>query len=171
MRLFHVSDEGPFASMSPRPSPPGTAWEGRHLVWAVDEEHLPNYLLPRQCPRVCWVPPGRGHPLLGSPAARVVAVETGWADVLGRAGLVVHELDPDGFGPLDADAGYWGSERVASVRDAYRVEDSVAALAERAVELRLTPTLWPYVDAVVDAAAEFSAVRLRNAEPRPAATP
>jgi hypothetical protein len=165
-RLFHVSDAGSFASMDPRPSPPGTASEGRPLVWAVDWKHLPNYLLPRQCPRVCWATPTGGHPLLGSPAGRVVAVEHAWADTLAHAGLVVHELDPEGFSLLDPAAGYWGSERTTSVQRTYQVEDCVAALAERSVELRLTPTLWPYLDAVVAGSVEFSAIRMRNARRR-----
>ena len=165
-RLFHVSDEGPFTSMSPRPSPAGTPYEGRELVWAVDETHLPNYLLPRQCPRVCWATPHAPHALLGSPAARVIAVEHRWATRLRHAGLNVHLLDPRSFTLLDATAGYWISEHVARVQDVRRVEDCFTALAELDVELRLTTSLWPYADAVLAEAAEFSAIRIRNARPR-----
>jgi hypothetical protein len=39
-------------------------------------------------------------------------------------------------------------------------------LAEHDVEVRLTASLWPYVDAVVAAGDEFSAIRMRNARPR-----
>jgi hypothetical protein len=163
--LFHVSEHGPFATMSPRPSPPGTPHEGRELVWAVDETHLPNYLLPRQCPRVCWAPPDDAAGLLSSPAGRVIAVEHGWAPQLLHGGLTVHQLDPDGFVLLDDAAGYWTSDRVAAVRDVHRVENCFTALAAYDVELRLTPSLWPYVDAVVKADCEFSAIRMRNARP------
>lgn len=165
-RLFHVSDEGPFTMMGPRPSPAGTPYEGREWVWAVDEAHLPNYLLPRQCPRVCWAPPRLRHPLLSSPAARVVAVEHRWAPRLLGAGLNVHLLQSSGFTLLDATAGYWVSGEVVRVQEARRVEDCFTALAEQGLELRLTPSLWPYVDAVVEAADEFSAIRMRNAQPR-----
>lgn len=152
--------------MRPRPSPPGTPHQGREWVWAVDETHLPNYLLPRHCPRVCWATP-RGHrALLSSPAARVIAVEHSWAPQLLRAGLNVHDLDPQGFTLLDATAGYWISERDVRVHEVRRVEDCFTALAEKGVELRLTPSLWPYVDAVVAAAGEFSTIRMRNAQPR-----
>lgn len=168
--LFHVSDEGPFDVMIPRPSPAGTPYAGREWVWAVDEAHLAHYLLPRQCPRVCWAAtPAPGDPLLGSPAARVVVVEHRWASRLLRARLNVHRLDPAGFTLLDATAGYWVSDRAAPVREARRVEDCFAALAKREVELRLTASLWPYVDAVVAAGAEFSAIRMRNARSRDAA--
>ena len=161
-RLFHVSDAGPFSTMRPRPSPAGTPHEGREWVWAVDEQRLPNYLLPRQCPRVCWVAGPGG--LLGSPAGRVVAVEHRWVPRLLDAALHVHLLDPAGFTLLDATAGYWVSERDVRVERVHRVDDCFTALAEYDVELRCTPSLWPYVDAVVAAKAEFSAIRLRNAQ-------
>jgi hypothetical protein len=168
-QLFHVSDEGPFAVMDPRPSPAGSPHEGREWVWAVDEERLPNYLLPRQCPRVCWSTARVKHDLLRSPAARVIAVEHRWAPDLLRAGLKVHLIDSTGFTLLDATAGYWVSEQTAQVMDVRRVENCFTALAERRVELRFTSSLWPYVDAVMAADAEFSAIRMRNAAGREAA--
>jgi hypothetical protein len=164
--LFHVSDAAPVTVMRPRPSPPGTPHEGRPLVWAVDEEHLVNYLLPRQCPRVTWAARGCAAPLLGSPARRVVAIEHGWGPRLLGAGLSVHRLDPASFTVLDAGAGYWVSEREAAVAGVRRVDDCFAAVAGTGAELRLTPTLWPYVDAVREGAGEFSAIRMRNAVPR-----
>jgi hypothetical protein len=165
-RLFHVSDEGQFTALRPRPSPAGTPYEGREWVWAVDEKRLPNYLLPRQCPRVCWaVNRAESDALLSSPAARVVAVEHGWVPDLMHAGLNVHCLDRASFTLLDATAGYWVSEQDVAVEDVRRVENCFTALAEYDVEVRLTPWLWPYVDAVVAAGAEFSAIRLRNARP------
>jgi hypothetical protein len=164
--LFHVGDGLPLTVMRPRPSPAGTPHAGRLLVWAIDEEHLVNYLLPRQCPRVTWATRGVTPPVLHSPAPRVVAVEHDWAPLLGRAGLNVHRLDPAGFTVLDAGAGYWVSESDADVLDVQRVDDCPAAIADTGAELRLTPSLWPYVDAVVSGAKEFSAIRMRNAQPR-----
>lgn len=164
-KLFHVSDLGPFAALHPRPSPPGTEHTGRPLVWAVDEVHLPNYLLPRECPRVCWTG-ADGHPLLGSPADRVIALEAGWLPTLTGAGLTVHELATTGFDVLDEGAGYWVAEREVAVLATRAVDDCLQELAERGVEVRLTVTLWPYVDAVVQHAREFSAIRMRNALPR-----
>jgi hypothetical protein len=164
--LFHVSDEGPFTAMSPRPSPSGTPHEGREWVWAVDEARLPNYLLPRECPRVCWATPRAQHPLLGSPASRVIVIEHRWLSRILRADLNVHYLDPDDFILLDATAGYWVSERTVRVREVRQVENCLTALAAHDVEVRLTASLWPYVDAVVAAGGEFSAIRMRNAGPR-----
>ena len=152
--------------MTPRPSPPGTAHVGRPWVWGVDDPHLANYLLPRECPRVCWMPPVDATGILDSPAQRVIAIEYRWLPALRDAGLQVHELDPLGFTCLDEVAGYWVAERQVAVRSVRTVNDCVAALGELDVELRLTSSLWPYVDAVVASGGQFSVIRIRNAAER-----
>ncbi|HEX7131750.1 MAG TPA: GNAT family N-acetyltransferase [Iamia sp.] len=159
--LFHVSHEGPFTVLDPRPSPSGTPHEGRPLVWAVDEAHLPQYLLPRDCPRVCW-PDG---------ARRVVAIEEGWVERLDEQPLLVHRLAPDGFRVLDPIAGYWVSEAATPVVDVAVVDDCRAAIAARGAELRVVDDLWPHVDRVVAGDGDFSCIRLREARPRRALVP
>jgi hypothetical protein len=164
-RLFHVTDGEALVTMSPKPSPPGTEHAGREWVWAVNELHLPNYLLPRDCPRVCWRAE-KSHTVLGSPAGRVVAIEYRWVDALTGAGLSVHTLDPTNFTLLDGRAGYWVSGHEVRVLAVLPVDDCFAALAEHDIELRIVHDLWPYVDAVSSGIAEFSAIRMRNAAPR-----
>jgi RimJ/RimL family protein N-acetyltransferase len=159
--LFHVSHEGPFDRLEPRPSPPGTPHADRLWVWAVDEEHLPQYLLPRDCPRVCW--PEGGH--------RVVAIERGWADRLDDAPLNLHRLDPAGFRLLDGVAGYWTSDGPADVRGVDVVTDVRAAIVARGAELRVVDDLWPLVDQVVTGGGDFSCIRMREAQPRRALVP
>jgi hypothetical protein len=164
-QLFHVTDIGALVTMKPRPSPPGTDYEGRQWVWAIDEAHLPNYLLPRECPRVCWRAV-EDHPILGSPADRIIAIEHRWVNGLTDAGLSVHTLDPTSFTLLDRSAGYWVSDHEVSVVSVRLVDDCFAALALYDVELRIVRDLWPYVDAVVSGADEFSAIRMRSATAR-----
>lgn len=48
--LFHVSEEASIERFEPR-------WSesvGDKVVWAIDEDRLHNYLLPRECPRVTY---------------------------------------------------------------------------------------------------------------------
>ena len=54
LRLFHVSEESRIKVFNPRPVPSPDAGVAGEAVWAVDEVHLPNYLLPRDCPRVTF---------------------------------------------------------------------------------------------------------------------
>jgi hypothetical protein len=166
-RLFHISEDGPFNVMTPRPSPAGTPYAGQRLVWAIDEPHLVNYLFPRECPRVCWATGESGaSELLASPARRVIAIEHAWIRTLVDTRLQVHALDPDGFSLLDAVAGYWVNEHQVRVRDVCEIENCLVAIAEQSAEVRLAASLWPYVDAVLADGGEFSVIRIRNARPR-----
>ena len=60
MKLFHISDEPGVHVFMPRRA---TAAPGLGaVVWAVDDAHLPNYLLPRDCPRVILTATARSSP-------------------------------------------------------------------------------------------------------------
>jgi Family of unknown function (DUF6886) len=48
--LFHISEEAGISRFEPRPS----EYTADPVIWAVDDERLRNYLLPRDCPRVTY---------------------------------------------------------------------------------------------------------------------
>jgi uncharacterized protein DUF6886 len=50
--LHHVSEERNIAVFDPRSS--ALAPDAGPIVWAIDGPKLPNYLLPRDCPRVSF---------------------------------------------------------------------------------------------------------------------
>ena len=52
-RLFHVSEDTGITRFEPRPSPSTNTTLGV-CVWSIAETHLANYLLPRNCPRICF---------------------------------------------------------------------------------------------------------------------
>ena len=108
--LFHVSEEGGLELFEPRPDPGGGLGD---VVWAIDEEHLPNYLLPRDCPRVTFAAgpetseEDRKRFLECVPAQRVVAIETGWYERSARQRLFVYRMPAEGFELVDGCAGYY----------------------------------------------------------------
>src|ERR1043165_10151297 len=55
-KLFHISDNGEIERFEPRLPPSAGAGVSGLCVWAIDEQHLPHYLLPRDCPRVTFYP-------------------------------------------------------------------------------------------------------------------
>lgn len=78
--LFHVSEEANLQRFEPRAS----ELTVEPVVWAIDDEHLRNYLLPRDCPRVTYYAGSQTTPndrerLLG-PSAAVVAIERAWLE-------------------------------------------------------------------------------------------
>ena len=54
MRIFHVSEEADIAVFEPRRPTRTDLDQNVGLVWAIDEARLPNYLTPRDCPRVTY---------------------------------------------------------------------------------------------------------------------
>ena len=59
MRLFHVSEQPDIQVFQPRIPTRKELDQTTGLVWAMDEAHLPNYLTPRECPRVAYHPGGQ----------------------------------------------------------------------------------------------------------------
>jgi hypothetical protein len=65
--------------------------------------------------------------------------------------------------------GYWLSRQSVAPIDIVELGDLVARHEHACIELRVVPNLWFLWDRVVSSTLEFSGIRLRNAEPRPAA--
>ena len=167
--LFHVSEESGIERFEPRAS----AYTGDLVVWAIDVDRLRNYLVPRECPRVTYYA-GREtdaadvERFLGSSAA-VVAVESNWLEHLRSCRLYCYHMPPDTFECIDECAGYFVSRVPVVPTNVQAVDDPIAELLSRGVELRFVPDLWPLRDAVVASTLQFSLIRMRNARPRAAA--
>jgi hypothetical protein len=161
--LFHVSEESGIVRFEPRPS----QYADEPVVWAVDADRLCNYLVPRDCPRVTYyagpeTTAGDVQRFLGSSPA-VIAVESAWLERLRTCRLYCYHLPPETFAILDECAGYYVSRRPVVPTQVQVIEDVLAALLGRGVELRFVPTLWPLRDMVVSSTLRFSLIRMRNA--------
>lgn len=172
-RLFHASEEPDIRVFEPRPVPsPGTGVQG-NAVWSVDEAHLPNYLLPRDCPRVTYAASAQTSDedkkrfLMGTQAARVIALESGWFARVESCQLYLYEFPADSFELVDAGAGYYISRKAVKPMSVVKMKDLVSELLSRNIEVRLLPDLWALRDQVIASTLEFSVIRFRNALPRP----
>jgi hypothetical protein len=167
--LYHVSECAGIACFEPRVIAETSA-EG--LVWAIEEGRLANYLLPRDCPRVTFragertTEADRARFLGDTGAGHVVAIEAGWLPAVRAGKLYVYTMPEEGFTLQDATAGYWVSRARVTPVGVRCVEDMLAELVGRGVELRIMPTLWPLRDAVVKSTLAFSIIRMRNARAR-----
>ncbi len=141
-------------------------------MWAVDEEHLPNYLVPRDCPRVTFaVGPNttandRDWYQAQSTSLRVIAVESKWRERIAAATLYLYKMPERLFSCSDANAGYFIARETVTPTDVTTVSDLIGALSQRDVELRVLPSLWPLYDQVAGSSLEFSIIRMRHAQPR-----
>jgi hypothetical protein len=168
--LWHFSEDKSITEFVPRPTA-GKA-DATPVVWAIDDEHSPLYFFPRDCPRVAfWATPrttvADKERFLGLTTAKwVIAIESGWLERLRYTTLYRYALPDDDFVPM-YDIGMHLARRTVVPRAAEPVGDLVYALRDAGVELRITPSLWPLHDALLDATLHFSMIRMRNAAPRP----
>ncbi|HTI36818.1 MAG TPA: hypothetical protein VL484_04595 [Vicinamibacterales bacterium] len=165
MRLCHVSEAAGIQRFDPRPS----EYTPDPVVWAVDDDRLRNYLLPRNCPRVTYYAGPKTtaddrERFLGSSVA-VVAIEEGWLERVRQCRLYCYELPAQTFESIDECAGYFVSRVAVTPTGVSLVEDAISELRRRGVDLRILPTLWPLRDAVLASTLQFSIIRMRNASP------
>ncbi len=166
MKLFHLSDYPGISLFEPR-------WHeqtSRALIWALDEHRVANYLLPRDCPRVCFrrgpeSAADDGRRLLGDENA-IIAIESGWLDRVERTELYRYAFPADRFVIEDETAGYWVSYEPIVPLAVERVVDLPLAIAAEGAKLVALPDLWTLHDAVAASSLMFSMIRMRNAQPR-----
>ncbi|HEX6293466.1 MAG TPA: hypothetical protein VFZ66_30070 [Herpetosiphonaceae bacterium] len=171
--LFHISDRPDIARFDPRPAPVPDAGQSGSMVWSIDREHLHNYLLPRDCPRVTFyalpesAPDDIARLMCYSSASHIVVIESRWLPAVLRERLYRYEFAPDSFTVVDVGAGYYISRVPVIPRSVTPIDDLLSELTQHDVELRVMPSLWKLYDAVIGSTLQFSIIRMRNAQPRP----
>jgi hypothetical protein len=171
--LFHVSNEPDIEVFEPRMSPTENSMIQSPVVWAVDHEHLANYLVPRECPRVAFrlLPSSseqdRAKFLGLGGAQHVVAIESRWFERAVGSILWSYEFSPEPFVCADATAGYFVSSVAVIPASRRCIERPLAELVAAGVELRIVPSLLALADAVASSSLAFSCIRMRNAERGP----
>ena len=169
MKLFHVSEQPDIAVFHPR-TPTRADLDPRiPLVWAIDEMRLPNFLTPRDCPRVAWhVGPSTTHEdrlrFFSSPTAcHAVAIAHPWVPQMLSTTLYLYEFDPTHFALQDGIAGYYVSTRTQTPLARHTVPCPLAALAQRQVEFRAVDDLHPLMDALRQSSLNWSFCRIPRA--------
>jgi hypothetical protein len=169
MKLFHVSEKPSIETFVPRMPPTENAEVRFPVVWSVDDKHLVNYLVPRECPRVAFhLLPSSSEKdreaLLGQSGAQyVVAIEASWFERALRSQLWVYEFSPQSFTCADTTAGYFVSRIAVTPISRRLCESPLAELVSAGVELRIVPNLPALASVVASSSLAFSCIRMRNA--------
>lgn len=168
-RLFHISEEAGISLFEPRPSPSHFAGINGDVVFAITDSLLHNYLLPRDCPRVTYylnpeTTAADKEKFMGeSNADHIITVESGWYQRINETTLYCYEFPADTFTLIDECAGYYISYQQVVPLSVNPVDDILAELLNRNIELRFTPSLIRLADAVSRSSLSFSLIRMRNA--------
>jgi hypothetical protein len=169
--LWHYSEDASLGRFRPRA--PAASPGARALVWAVDTRHAPMFWFPRDCPRGCIWPgssttPADHERFFGmSAASRVHVMEAGWLGRMRDCRLYAYRLPTEGFRPHAEVGGYWVADETVDATEQVVIDDLLGRHASAGIELRITPSIWPFWRQVTSSTVEFSGSRLRNSAPHP----
>ena len=168
--LWHFSEDPSLGRF--RPHTVATNPGAPPLVWAVDTRHAPMFWFPRDCPRGCIWPVAattaedRERFFGQSAAARIHVMESGWLRRMQECRLYAYQLPAGPFRPHEV-GGYWvAGEQVDAIGQVI-IDDLAGRHASAGIELRITPSIWPFWRQVANSTVGFSGSRLRNSAPHP----
>ena len=168
--LWHFSEDPYLGRFRPHRS--ATDPEAPPLVWAVDTRHAPMFWFPRDCPRGCIWPVSattaedRERFFGQSAATRIHVMEAGWLERLQDGRLYAYRLPAEPFRPHEV-GGYWVADEPVDAIDQVVIDDLAGRPGRAGIELRITPSIWPFWRRVATSTVGFSGSRLRNSAPHP----
>ena len=174
MKLFHVSEESDIAEFVPRlRSKYSNKDMEKGLVWTLNERCLPNFLTPRDCPRVTYHANSQTTAediakFFSSSLRHCVAIENGWYKRMTETTLYLYQLNSTNFKQHGDDVpGYYVSEETELPISVIRCDDLFDELFKRNVEVRILDNLWELGESVKESTLNWSLCRMINAQPKP----
>lgn len=177
MKLFHVSEESDISVFVPRLRTKYRMQDmEKALVWSLNERCLPNFLTPRDCPRVTYhVNPENKNTLnedilkfFSSSSRHCVAIEHAWYERMAKTSLYLYEFNPENFySQVEDGAGYLVSEKTEYPISVAKIDDLFSELFKRNVEVRILNNLWQLAEEVKKSTLNWSLCRMINAQPKP----
>ncbi|MEQ6354904.1 DUF6886 family protein [Lysinibacillus sp. M3] len=172
MRIFHVSEENDITVFHPRLPDRLDLDPEKGLVWAINDTCLPNFLTPRNCPRVCYhigadtTEQDKRAYIASASCSHVVVIESKWFETMKNTKLYLYEFDSNGFTLQDKNAGYYTSETTQYPIAKFELENLFDEMFKCNVELRIVDSLWNIYDEIQKTTLNWSMCRMRFALPR-----
>jgi hypothetical protein len=169
LKLYHISEEPDIEVFEPRPSPQNSESIKGNVVFAVNDIMLHNYLLPRDCPRVTYYAKADSlqndiDKFIGNSKKNfIINIEESWLERVEQTKLYLYELPSESFELLDQNAGYYVSYEIVKPVKIMTIENLLAKIEKRNVELRIMPSLKQLANDVSESTLQFSIIRMRNA--------
>ena len=166
MKLLHVSEEPGIKIFHPRPSPQLYASIQNDVVFAISDNLLHNYLLPRNCPRVTYYKAAHTTQkdlnkfFRESTKDYIINVEEAWKERIQKATLYRYEFEPDNFTLLDETAGYYVSSESETPVIVTEITNVIAEIRKRNAELRFLSQIKSLAKEVAASGLKFSIIRM-----------
>ena len=120
-----------------------------------------------KAPSLCGISDEDRERFFGQSAAnRVHVMETGWLGRMRDCRLYAYRLPAEAFRPHEV-GGYWIADEQVDAIEQVAIGDLVQRHASAGIELRITPSIWPFWRRVANSTVEFSGSRLGNSAPHP----
>ena len=171
MRLFHVSEESNINEFIPRIPKRDDLVKSKGLVWAINERCLPNFLTPRDCPRVTYhINKNTTHEdiskFFSSSSKHCVAIEHDWHIKMLETTLYIYEFDIKNFYLQDEIAGYFVSENTETPISVEKYDNLYLELFKRNVEIRILNNIRDLSETLKKSSLNWSLCRMINAKPK-----
>ena len=101
-----------------------------------------------------------------SAASRVHVIEADWLERMQACRLYAYRLPTAPFRPHEV-GGYWVTDEPVDALERVVIDDLPGRHAGARMELRVTPSIWPFWRRVAGSTVGFSGSRLRNSAPHP----
>ena len=170
MRLFHVSEEENIEKFIPRIPYRKDMDKSKGLIWSLTEPALPNWLTPRDCPRVGYrvnehTSQEDIQKYFSSSSRHCVAIEHGWHVKMIETTIFMYEFDTKNF-YFDNQAGFYVSEQIEIPISITKYENLYEELFKRNVEVRILKNLWELGESVQNSTLTWSLCRMVNSIPK-----
>ena len=169
-KLYHISEERNIEKFHPRISK--KQWNYEKYVWAIEEEKLHNYLLPRECPRICvglekltihsnWLDT---FPIENQKA--IIFISDDWKGKVQNCKLFKYEFDKGNFKLIDKIAGYYVSRKIETPIRKIEIKNCQQELINSNVKLIILERrkMLEIKEKVVSEFEDFSIIRWNNLE-------
>jgi hypothetical protein len=171
MRLFHISEESDIDVFVPRIPKRKDINNSKGLVWALNERCLPNFLTPRDCPRVTYHANEKTtqddiKKFFSSSFNHCVAIEHDWHYKMLTTSLYIYEFDIKNFYLQDEVAGYYVSENNEIPISLKKYVNLYEELFKKNIEVRIIDNLWNLGETVQKSSLNWSLCRMINAKPK-----
>lgn len=168
LRLFHISEEGHIQKFVPRTSPQHYTAINGDVVFAISNERVHNYLLPRNCPRICYwqnkhtTQSDIAEFFAGTSTQNVIVIEDAWLKAVNDSKLYCYEFAVDDFELLDENAGYYIAYNAQVPIKFSTIDKPMEMLRQLGVTVVNIPALKHLAERITKSTLSFSLIRLRN---------
>lgn len=166
MRLFHVSENSNIQIFHPRKPYRKDLTSEEGLVWAICERTLPNFLTPRNCPRVTFhvskdtKQEDINQFFQNKKSQHAIYVEKDWLEQIDQTTLTIYEFDPKNFVLQDEVAGYYVSKHIEVPIASYQITNLRKALEAFEIEFHAVDELFGIMHQIQQSSFHWSMCRM-----------